>query len=302
MGKFIDMTGWVMSEHGINDSRITVLKRVEDYISPKGYRVTQWECKCECGNIFVTSGNNLRDGTTKSCGCLQKEVARDMVFKDITGEKFGKLTVLYRVDDFINEDGKHLAVWHCVCECGNEKDILGTSLRHGATRSCGCIQKEKASQLDATLREYDENGNITGRICQCCKRMLPVNEYYRNSYTADGYSGVCKYCQAHSLQGRYNMYRKGAKTRNLDFSLTRDEFDLVTSKVCYYCGEYSGSYFDKKYSGIDRINSSIGYNMSNIVPCCEMCNRMKLDYDLDIWIAKMKKILNHLEDKNGQTS
>ena len=35
MGKFIDMTGWVMKEHGIPDSRLTVIKRTEDYIAPK---------------------------------------------------------------------------------------------------------------------------------------------------------------------------------------------------------------------------------------------------------------------------
>lgn len=52
MGKLIDMTGWVMKEHDVPDSRITVLRRVDDYISPKGYRVTQWECKCECGNYL----------------------------------------------------------------------------------------------------------------------------------------------------------------------------------------------------------------------------------------------------------
>lgn len=298
MGKFIDMTGWVMKEHGVSDSKITVIDRAEDYISPKGYRVTQYNCICECGNKFISSAQNIRSGITKSCGCLQKEVARNMKFKDITDERFGKLVVMYPVENFDNNGKKRLGVWHCKCDCGNEKDILGVSLRYGATQSCGCYQRERISQLDMSLREYDTNGNIVKRICQCCKRMLPINEYYRNSYTADGYSGVCKYCQAHSLQGRYNVYRKGAKTRNLDFNLTRDEFSLITSQPCHYCGEYSGIYFDEKYSGVDRIDSSLGYNIDNVVPCCDMCNRMKLDYNLDIWINKMKQILNHMEEIN----
>lgn len=300
MGKFIDMSGWVMKEHGIPDSKITVLKRADDYISPSGYRVTRWECRCECGNIFISSSQNLRNGITKSCGCFQKEVASQMMFKDLTGKRFGKLTVLYRANDCLTEDGIRKTMWHCICDCGNEKDILGASLMYGATKSCGCIQKEVASQLNVSLREYNQDGEIVKRICQCCKQMLPIDQYYKSSYTADGYSGVCKYCQSHSLQGRYNTYKKGAKSRNLEFNLTRNEFDFITSQTCHYCGEYSGTYFNKQYSGIDRIDSSIGYNLDNIVPCCEMCNRMKLDYATSDWLLKMHKILKHLnyQEKN----
>lgn len=213
---------------------------------------------------------------------------------DLTGQKFGRLTVISRAEDM--KDKNHKVLWHCVCECGNKVSVRASSLTKGLTRSCGCLQKEKASELNSLLREYDENGMITKRICQRCKRMLPINNYYKNSTTADGHSGVCKYCQSFSLYGRYNMYKKGAKARNLIFDLTVDQFDEITRQECYYCGEYSGNYFDKSFSGIDRIDSSKGYESNNVVPCCDMCNRMKLDYNLDTWINKMKKILNHLED------
>lgn len=56
------------------------------------------------------------------------------------GNKYGKLTVLERAQT--KKKGVH---WHCRCECGNEVDVLGTSLRNGNTKSCGCLQKEKAS-------------------------------------------------------------------------------------------------------------------------------------------------------------
>ena len=46
----IDMTGWVMSEHGVPDSRLTVLKQAEDFIQPNGKHRAMWECKCSCGN------------------------------------------------------------------------------------------------------------------------------------------------------------------------------------------------------------------------------------------------------------
>ncbi len=74
--KFIDMTGWVMSEHGVSDSRITVLYRTDDFISPCGSRSTMWQCRCKCGKEFVTSGVYLRNGHTKSCGCYIAEKLR----------------------------------------------------------------------------------------------------------------------------------------------------------------------------------------------------------------------------------
>lgn len=75
MGKFIDMTGWVMSEHGVPDSRLTVIRRTKDYISPKGIHRIMWECECNCQEygIIVASADQIKSGRTKSCGCLQKE-------------------------------------------------------------------------------------------------------------------------------------------------------------------------------------------------------------------------------------
>lgn len=75
MGKFIDMTGWIMSEHGVPDSRLTVVKQDGYYVYPNGRVEPKWLCRCNCGdNNFCTSrGSHIRNGNTKSCGCLQRE-------------------------------------------------------------------------------------------------------------------------------------------------------------------------------------------------------------------------------------
>jgi len=296
----IDMTGWIMKEHGVVGSRVTVIKRVDDYVGSTGIREPQWECLCDCGNIFTATSNAIRSGQTRSCGCLLKETVHNRRLKDLTGMRFGKWNVLYRADDHVDDSGNHHVIWHCLCDCGNEKDVRGSNLTSGLSKSCGCLQKEdkKGTNFDKTLREYDTDGNVTGRICSCCKRMLPIDNYYKDLHTADGVSNICKYCQSRSVHGRYQVYRQGAKNRNLDFELTRDEFAIITEKPCHYCGEYSDVYFDKPYSGIDRVDSSIGYVVNNVVPCCTMCNRMKLDYNINTWVEKMKKILSHLEDTN----
>ena len=62
-----DMTGWIMSEHGIPDSRLTVIKRVEDHIQPGGRRVPQYLCKCNCGSSkeVISTSHRIKNGTTK---------------------------------------------------------------------------------------------------------------------------------------------------------------------------------------------------------------------------------------------
>lgn len=64
---------------------------------------------------------------------------------DLTGRVFSRLTVLHRMENKGNS-----TVWRCLCECGLEKDVLGSGLRSGNTESCGCLQKERISEAKTT--------------------------------------------------------------------------------------------------------------------------------------------------------
>lgn len=70
-----DMTGWKMWEHGVPDSRLTVIEQAEDYVDSKGKRKAQWLCECNCPerNYVIVCGTHLKNGNTKSCGCINKE-------------------------------------------------------------------------------------------------------------------------------------------------------------------------------------------------------------------------------------
>lgn len=92
MANFIDMTGWVMKEHGVPDSRVTVIERGKTVINSNGKRNNYWKCKCDCGNEFESTGIHIRSGACKSCGCFQKEKAKER--HTVHG---GKYTRLYRV-------------------------------------------------------------------------------------------------------------------------------------------------------------------------------------------------------------
>lgn len=62
---------------------------------------------------------------------------------DLTGKKFGKLTVVCRV-----ENNKHRQPqWKCVCDCGKETVVVGQKLRKGITKSCGCLVYEQKTRL-----------------------------------------------------------------------------------------------------------------------------------------------------------
>lgn len=132
--KVEDLTGHVFNH-------LTVIERD---LSKKG---TYWLCQCDCGNPILTSVRacNLKNGNTKSCGCLKGKNLKERRL-DLTGQKFGKLTVL---EQSFTKNGR--IYWKCQCDCGSVPvDVAGTYLKNGTTSSCGCI-KSKAEVLIKNL-------------------------------------------------------------------------------------------------------------------------------------------------------
>lgn len=83
MNQLIDMTGWIMSEHGVPDSKLTVVERAENHITPNGCVKTQWVCECCCEehNKVIATAENIRHGVVKSCGCLKLEQSIETIKK-----------------------------------------------------------------------------------------------------------------------------------------------------------------------------------------------------------------------------
>ena len=76
---------------------------------------------------------------------------------DLTGQKFGRLTVLYKDTERITKSGSY---WICQCECGKIKSIKSSSLRRGEIISCGCYRTEK---IMATKEEKGLIDNLIGQ-------------------------------------------------------------------------------------------------------------------------------------------
>lgn len=159
---------------------LTVIKRSEK--RPKN-RVTYWDCVCECGGKIATRGSSLRAGKVNSCGCLQKQYYKShTTIKDITGQRFGRLFVVKMVDDRTKcGEIKYL----CKCECGNEKIIVGTSLKNGSSKSCGCILSEETSRRSRT------HGQSNTRLYRIWHGMLDrCNNHNRHEYKYYGGRGI----------------------------------------------------------------------------------------------------------------
>lgn len=135
MGKFIDLTG---QEFGYLQvlSRDKTIKRNEAY----------WVCKCTCGNLTSVRGSYLREGITKSCGCFQKEQTSKASRIDLTGLKFGKLTVL----KLVGIKDQH-TLWECKCDCGNIINVTSNHIKN--QQSCGCLKSKGEEKIKSLLRE-----------------------------------------------------------------------------------------------------------------------------------------------------
>ena len=148
-------------QKGQKFNHLTVIRPVKIYKQDGIHYETQYECRCDCGNIITVRKSNLTRtlNATKSCGCLNNK-NRHRKLVDLTHQHFGDLEVLYRADDYIApKSGAHRAMWHCRCKCGTEKDIDGTVLKSGKVISCGCHSAKLAHDnkyMDLTNKVFDK--------------------------------------------------------------------------------------------------------------------------------------------------
>lgn len=91
-----------------------------------------------------------------------------------------------------------------------------------------------------------------------------------------------------SLGGRYSNLLSNAKTNNRTVELTLEQWIEIIKQPCYYCGDPVLSEINGY--GIDRLDSSSDYFLSNCVPCCSVCNGMKSNLPVEIFLDQIKKI------------
>jgi len=197
-----------------------------------------WECQCDCGNIVsIISAELLREKRgAVSCGCLRRENAIELKSVDLIGRRFNRLVVIKKVG--ISKDGAVL--WKCVCDCKEEAIVASRDLLSGHTKSCGCLQKEKASKRmkernkiykgdkhpcwkGGIDRPYPENiwtpnfrtkirkrDNYTCQICGKKQRGLDVHHIDENKFNCkpDNLITLCRKCHRNIHCGNIELLKR----------------------------------------------------------------------------------------------
>jgi 5-methylcytosine-specific restriction endonuclease McrA len=161
-----------------------------------------------------------------------------------------------------------------------------------------------------------KDGNRIRLLCDCGAEVK--NKVAYQLVRDDGIRGCAKcmskkrgkakriYSDGQARHHVYFNYINGAKRRNIEWGLSRDDFFKYANGECVYCGEKDLSFFNAPktspwqekylYTGVDRIDSSFGYVEGNVQTCCMWCNRAKSTMSEQEFFAWIKKIV----DKNPE--
>lgn len=137
---------------------------------------------------------------------------------DLTGRKFGLLTVKGYGEPILRKNGRYDTSFRCLCECGNMVTVRGISLKRGNTTSCGCRQKEFIKNLNRThgcsnTRLYE----IWEKIKQRCNNPNSINfKHY-------GGRGI-KVCN--DWINNFLAFKEWASMNGYDDTLTIDRIDV----------------------------------------------------------------------------
>jgi hypothetical protein len=177
------------------------------------------------------------------------------------GEKYNRLTII----SYHHSDKRWRKHYLCLCDCGTEKVIQGTLITSGNTKSCGCLAKETKS----TLHRLPNDGGVINHLI---------------------------------LQ-----YKRHARDKGLEYELSYEQFEKLIRGPCSYCGiPPSNNKITKNckgflYSGIDRVDSTLGYIPDNCVSACSDCNRVKCDMTKEEFYAWVKRLCA-MAEQWGNTS
>ena len=172
----------------------------------------------------------------------------------LVGQRFGRLLAIRDAGNRINSRGEKESMWECQCDCGNTKIIMGSNLRTGDAKSCGCYNKERTAAMN--------------RINPSEFRVNRVFSSYRQAARKKNMEFLLTKEDVEKLID-LNCYYCGGLPSN--------------SHVCHG--------HKITYQGIDRMDNDLGYTPDNVVPCCIVCNKMKKVMSHDEFLAHVRKIV-----------
>jgi len=171
---------------------------------------------------------------------------------------------------------------------------------------CGVIQEKGFNGID---RKDQSVGYIVDNCVSCCKMC----NYMKGSTCEEVFikrvehiltfqgkiqGNLYPECFANHKSGRYSDYRRRALKKQLDFSITPDDYNSIIKKDCFMCGKKSDQHHQ---NGIDRMDNTKGYILENINACCCECNLIKKDYVYEDIINKFL-LIHKKQDSINETN
>ena len=192
------------------------------------------------------------------------------VFKDRTGDKHGRLTVISHA----GKDHRNKHLWLCLCDCGNEKVIVSDNLSSGKSNSCGCLKAEFLARKGNQYGLYEDREKALLKVQYSHLKRRNVNKGFAETMSFNVFSRLsklpCNYCGLEYSKEIEDRLSESKKQKRLS--------DYVL-----------------KCNGIDRIDSSKGYTVENSVACCKYCNTAKNTMSVDEflkWIGRVYEFNN----------
>lgn len=136
--------------------------------------------------------------------------------QDLTGMKFGRLTVLKEVEKEGSGDYK----WLCQCDCGNVVVKSGNSMKSGNTKSCGCIKRELLAKRNRENRKWDIKNDRIHRIWGAMRhRCYSKNDVHYDNYGGKGIT-ICD-----EWLNNFEVFQEWALSNGYSDNLTIDRID-----------------------------------------------------------------------------
>jgi hypothetical protein len=224
---------------------------------------------------------------------------------DLVGCKYGRLTVLRRLPD------RH---WECLCDCGTTTVVQHSNLVSGHVKSCGCYRRERSREIRSlslagqrfgrltVIRQVAGKDKYTWWECKCdCGAIVSVRgtTLLKGTTRSCGCARGLPYGES-AFEIVYRAYRNNARQKGMTFSLSKACVREIIQQSCHYCGappsNTAHSHAKKHdkgvcvYSGLDRVDNARGYELDNIVPCCDVCNKAKRDMGYEEFIGWLNRV------------
>jgi hypothetical protein len=269
-----------------------------------------YKCRCECGNEVDAASRNLKRGHKKSCGCLLVEQAQIMSQAKMLmpGEAaFGSLLSFYanqaRKRNFsftlTKNEFRELTSSPCAY-CGS----LPSSVKYTNT---GKYVYNGIDRVDSTKGYGVENCCAACWFCNNAKHTLTTTQFIEWITRVKTRLDSQVACSPNSRELVSNSvvrmllrrYKSTALLKKHEFALTEDQFMLLISGTCSYCGiepEREAKYYKHTvlYNGIDRVDNKFGYVPGNVVTCCFTCNNAKSILSAEDFSQHVRKVFEHI--------